>query len=114
MSIKPHRDRRITTLHGALRQLSRHCWRYADELKRAIDENDAQWFATEFRSHVRQVLMDLEVLAELAAEEPDPPTAVYGVMHAGVEFMVRLCDMAGLPDMKRELLKIIADCPINV
>lgn len=114
MSVKPHRDRRVTTLCGALRQLSRHCGIAINEVRRALDENDAKWLATEFRSHAIQILMDIEVLATLAAEEPDPPEAVCGVMRAGVEFMVSLCEMAGLPDMKRELLKTRADCPISV
>ncbi len=113
--MKPHKDRRITTLHGALRQLSRHCGLYAEELKRALDRNDTVWLETEFRSHAIQIMMDIETLAGLAsAEEWDPPYAVYGVIRSAMMFMVGLCDIVGQPDRKRELLQIIADCPISL
>lgn len=109
--IKPRKDRRITTLHGALRQLSKHCEAYGAELHRAIERNDAVWLAAEFRPRVLQILVDIEALAMLAAEEPEPPYAVYDALRASTEFMVSLCDLAGLPAMKSEILKTLAEDP---
>ena len=114
MSVKPRRDRRITTLHGALRQLSRHCRVYGDELQQALARNDREWLATEFRSRAVQLLMDIEALAALAAEEPEPPYAVYAVMRTSVEFMAGLCVVAGRPELKPGFLKLLADCPISL
>ena len=58
--------------------------------------------------------MDIVTLATLAANDPDPPDAIDGVIWSAGKFMMSLCDIAGLPDVKRHILLTIAERPTTL
>lgn len=90
-------SRESKTVHDALSVLAEHTGTYAAEIDRAVKAVDIDWLRINCVPHIRQILDDLRVLADifLAGMETDTLTdqelrAANSVQDAAMAFITRV------------------------
>jgi hypothetical protein len=111
MSARPHADRRITTVQGALRRLIAHMNVNVVEFDRALRVEDTDWLKANYVPRVQQALNDLHVLAKIVAEKgtDDDFERAAPVLQVGCRFMAHIADSIGRPDLKQGLIAFALD-----